>query len=488
MELTAVTQLRRMVLEHLSRYTWNDVLIDHVYDILQEVREDTPRYRCCVYKERAVLKNRIDMALGQDCKENIIEASKMTLHEPERKDLPIIDVLPAACDQCPIDAYYVTDVCRHCITHKCMDNCPKHAISLVQNRAFIDRTKCIECGRCKQVCPYGAIIEIHRPCVRSCALGAISIGEDRKAVIDHEKCVSCGACRSACPFGAIDERSNIIRVINAIKTGKKVIALLAPSIVGQFGLKVSMGQVYSALKKAGFAHVVEVGIGADITAVKEAKEFLEKVPDKQKFMTSSCCPAFVKLIKKQVPEAVDKISETDSPMVSVGRLVKEEYPDAVTVFIGPCIAKKGEGREHSDIIDYVMTFEEILCLLQGKDIEVAAQTDEDFERTASKFGLSFPLTAGVSSAVESTVRALGGDVGQAHYASGLDQCRKDVKAAADGSLDCTYLEGMACSNGCIDGPGTISDFRIVKVALNKYAATAPNTETTEDKHTAKHSK
>ena len=95
MELTAVAQLRRMVLEHISRYTWNDVLIDHVYDILQEVREDTPRYRCCVYKERAVLKNRIDMALGQDCKENIIEASKMTLHEPERKDLPLIDVLPA---------------------------------------------------------------------------------------------------------------------------------------------------------------------------------------------------------------------------------------------------------------------------------------------------------------------------------------------------------------------------------------------------------
>ena len=157
MEVTAVAQLRRMVLEHLSRYTWNDVLIDHVYDILQEVRDDTPRYRCCVYKERAVLKNRIDMALGQDCKENIIEASKKTLFEPERKDLPIIDVLPAACDQCPIDAYYVTDVCRHCIAHKCMNNCPKKAISLVQNRAFIDRDKCIECGRCKQVCANGAI-------------------------------------------------------------------------------------------------------------------------------------------------------------------------------------------------------------------------------------------------------------------------------------------------------------------------------------------
>ncbi len=157
---------------------------------------------------------------------------------------------------------------------------PEKAISLVQNRAFIDRTKCIECGKCKQVCPYGAIIEIHRPCVRACALGAISIGENRKAVIDHEKCVSCGACRNACPFGAIDERSNIVRVITSIKSGKKVIALVAPSIVGQYGLKITMGQVYSALHKAGFADIVEVGIGADITAVKEAKEYIEKVPEK----------------------------------------------------------------------------------------------------------------------------------------------------------------------------------------------------------------
>ena len=122
MELTAVAQLRRMVLEHLARYTWEDRLKESVYDILQEVREDTPRYRCCVYKERAVLKNRIDMALGQTCDQNIIEASKRTLRNDIDATLPVIDVLPAACDQCPIEAYFVTDACRHCITHKCMNN------------------------------------------------------------------------------------------------------------------------------------------------------------------------------------------------------------------------------------------------------------------------------------------------------------------------------------------------------------------------------
>lgn len=483
MELTAVAQLRRMVLEHLSRYTWNDELVDHVYDILQEVREDTPRYRCCVYKERAVLKNRINMALGQECKTNIIEASKLTLNEPERKDLPFIDVLPAACDQCPIDAYHVTDMCRHCIAHKCMNNCPRKAITLVQNRAFIDKTKCVECGRCKQVCPYGAIIEIHRPCVRACALGAVSIGEDRKAVINHETCVSCGACRNACPFGAIDERSNIVRVITSIKSGKEVIALVAPSIVGQFGLKVTMGQVYSALKAAGFADVVEVGLGADITSVKEAEEYIAKVPSEHNYMTSSCCPAFVKLIKTQIPQAAAKVSETASPMISTGLYIKGQRPDAVTVFIGPCIAKKNEAREHNEIIDYVLTFEEAMCMLEGKDIKIAEQPVDQYEREASKLGLGFPLTAGVTAAVQDTVAAMGGQVRLAHYASGLDNCRRDVAAAEAGKLDCSYLEGMACPNGCIDGPGTVGDFRITKVALSKYATAAPNQQAVNTEHT-----
>ena len=483
MEVTGIVQLRRMVLEHISRYTWNGELPDRVYDILQEVREDTPRYRCCVYKERAVLKNRIDMALGQDCSENIIEAAKKTLNLPQRRDLPIIDVLPAACDQCPIETYFVSDACRHCIAHKCMTNCPRQAISLVQNRAFIDRTKCIECGRCKQVCPYGAILEFHRPCVRACALGAVSIENDRKAQIDHEKCVTCGACRNACPFGAIDERSSIVNVIQEIKRGKQVLALVAPSIVGQYGLKVSPGQIFTAIKKAGFADIVEVGIGADITSVKEAKEFIEKVPEKQAYMTSSCCPAFVKLIKKHLPDVADKISETDSPMIATGRLLKKMFPYAVTVFIGPCIAKKGEAREHEGIIDYVLTFEELQCMLEGKDIKFADMDATTYERDASKLALCFPLNAGVTAAVKDTVAALGGEVSSAHYAAGIDMCLKDLQEVQEGKLDCAYFEGMACPNGCIDGPSSVGDFRVTKVAINKYAASAPNAKAQDDKHT-----
>ncbi len=483
MELTAVAQLRRMVLEHLARYTWEDRLVDSVYDILQEVREDTPRYRCCVYKERAVLKNRIDMALGQTCDQNIIEASKLTLRGEVDKKLPVMDVLPAACDQCPIEAYFVTDACRHCITHKCMNNCPKKAITIIQDRAFIDRTKCVECGRCKAVCPYGAIIEIHRPCVRACALGAVSITNDRKAIIDHEKCIECGACRAACPFGAIDERSSIVSVIMEIKTGSKVVAMVAPSIVGQFGLKVKADQILTALKQTGFADVVEVAVGADIVSVEEAEEYIEKVPAKQSYMTSSCCPAFVKLVQKYVPDAVDKVSQTVSPMVATAKWIKEQMPEAVTVFIGPCVAKKAEAKMYDGLVDYVMTFEEAMCMMEGKDIKVENVEAETFARDGSKIGLGFPLTAGVTAAVNATVTAKGGSVRATHYAAGVDNCLKDLQAVVKGAKDCSYFEGMACSNGCIDGPGTVGDFRLTKVALSKYAETAPVTAAVDSKYT-----
>ena len=204
MDVTQVALYRREVLRRIVEYAWQDVLPEHVYDILQEVvREDTPRVRCCVHKERAVLKNRIQMALWQPLGRNIINAANDALAGHFDRTLPLMDVLPDACDACPIDKYYVTDLCRRCIQHNCMNHCPKHAITIVNNRAFINRSLCIECGRCAQSCPYGAILEISRPCIRACAVGALSAGEDKRTKIDYEKCTHCGNCRAACPFGAI---------------------------------------------------------------------------------------------------------------------------------------------------------------------------------------------------------------------------------------------------------------------------------------------
>jgi iron only hydrogenase large subunit-like protein len=259
--------------------------------------------------------------------------------------------------------------------------------------------------------------------------------------------------------------------------------MVAPSIVGQFGLKVKPDQIYTALKMAGFSDVVEVAIGADIVSVEEAEEYIEKVPEKQPYMTSSCCPAFVKIVKKYVGDAADKISHTVSPMVATGRWLKEQYPDAVTVFIGPCIAKKSEAKENPEYIDYVLTFEEAMCLMEGKDIKVENVEAVEFERDGSKVGLGFPLTAGVTAAVNATVNAKGGSVRATHYAAGVDKCVTDLTAVTKGQIDCSYFEGMACSNGCIDGPGTVGDFRLTKVALSKYAEVAPVTAAVDSKHT-----
>lgn len=473
MELTEVTKFRRAVLTGLAKFTWQGNLTEHIYDILYNVvTEDMPRVRCCVHKERAVLKNRIDMALGLTVDLKIVDAASKALSEPVDKSLPIIDVLPEACDQCPIDKFIVTDACRHCVAHKCVNKCPKQAISLHQNRAYIDKTTCIECGLCKKACPYGAIIEVSRPCERACALNAIHAGADRKAKIDTSKCVECGACRSACPFGAIDERSNIVQIIQAIKSGQKLHALLAPSFVGQLGFKVTPEQVVTALKEVGFVAVDEVALGADMTALHEAEEFLEKVPSEQNYMTNSCCPAFVSLVQKHLPDEAHKVSTTVSPMVACGRYVKSQHPDAVNVFIGPCIAKKGEARKYSDAIDYVLTFEELACLIEGYGLNVAEVTAEPYATNASGFGIGFPLLKGVQGAVNHVLESLEQPQVKSHYASGLEACLTDMQKRAKEQLDCQYFEGMACPNGCTDGPGTMIDTGLTTVLLKKYAAAA----------------
>lgn len=260
--------------------------------------------------------------------------------------------------------------------------------------------------------------------------------------------------------------------------------MLAPSFVGQLGLKVTPAQVVAALMKAGFAAVKEVAIGADLTACREAKELMEKVPSEQKYMTSSCCPSFVNMIKKHIPVAESKISQTVSPMVACGRYVKELNPEAVTVFIGPCIAKKAEAYVNLDAIDYAMTFEEMSCLLAGADIEADKMQVDEFNSEASLYGISFPVTCGVKSAV---VNALG-DEGKnlkTHYASGLERCLTEVKQLEDGKLDCEYFEGMACDRGCMDGPGSMVDYNIVNMLLKKYAAASPQKNVCDDSEAAK---
>jgi len=474
METTQITKYRRQVLKLIAEYTWQGNLTENVPDILYSVvKDDGPRVRCCVHKERAVLKNRIQMALWQPIGTNLTKAAQNALTGKFDKSLPVMDVLPDACDACPIDKYYVTDVCRHCIQHKCMDNCPKHAISIENDKATINRDVCIECGRCAKSCPYGAIIEINRPCIKACALNAMSSGSDKITTIDHEKCVSCGQCRSACPFGALDERSMIVPIILALKDKKPLIAMIAPSFIGQFGPKITPSQVIAGLKELGFAEVVEVAVGADITTLAEAEEFSRKVPDEQPFMTSSCCPAFVDHVKKHFPAYEGNVSRTTSPMVSCGRWVKQKYAGALTCFIGPCIAKKVETLRHGDSIDFAMTYEELSCLFEGAGIDLSAMPDEPYTTEATAGGIGFPLTAGVQKSMLAVLNKRGAGEVKAIYADGLRNCQEKLSQLQKGEATAAYFEGMACPNGCVDGPGTLSQQGLTRVLVTKFAQAAP---------------
>lgn len=482
MESTQLTGYRRAVLRHIAETVWKGELADRIYEMLYRfLREDMPRVRCCVHKERAVMKNRIQMALWQETGFNIINASNAAMNGEIDYTLPVIDVLPDACDACPIEKYYITDICRHCVQHKCIDRCPKHAIGLYHDRASIDREECVECGICVKVCPFNAIVEVVRPCIRACEVGAISSGSDKRVVIDGEKCVTCGKCRSACPFGAIDERSMIVPLLLALKSKKKVVAMLAPSIVGQFGITVTLGQIAAALKKLGFTDIVPVAEGADLTALREAAEFIEKVPDELDFLTSSCCPAFVELIKKHYPELAENISETVSPMVATARAVKDNDKDALTCFIGPCIAKKREAVENAECVDFVLTFEELQCIFEGTATYPDDLDGETFESEASAPAWGFPLNRGVQGAVAKILGEERAKELSLDYADGLASCKRMLDDAKSGKETCDYLEGMACTGGCLDGPASLANAGMTRVLLTKMAQALKNKTSNDNK-------
>lgn len=475
LQVTEVVKIRRRVLAEIARLAYagelekhniNEILVDNI------VTSDGPRYRCCVHKERAVLKDRIKLSLAQPLEIGLAEAAQNAL-SGQVADIPIINIMPEACDQCPIDKFLVTNACRNCVAHNCIASCPKKAITVVQNQAYIDKNLCIECGLCKKSCLYGAIVEISRPCERACELNAIKADKERRAFIDYEKCVQCGGCKVACPFGAIGEQSFLVQLIQQIKGKNRVYAILAPAFIGQFGLKVKPAQVVNALKKAGFHDVKEVAFGADIVTLEEAKEFLINVPAKQSYMTTSCCPSFVELVQKHLPNLSEKVSSTVSPMIATGKVIKAEDKEAVVVFIGPCTAKKVEAKKYPEYIDYVLTFEETEALLIGAGIEVNKLEEECFATVASRDGNAFARAGGVVQAVLDAAAQLDPNMEIKPYrAEGLHNCRTALKDVEEGKFDANFFEGMACSGGCVGGPGVLNDVRVSTKLVDNYAANA----------------
>lgn len=413
-----------------------------------------PTFRCCTDKERNIIKERLSYAL---C---------------EQDSKCVVQVIEPACDQCPIDRYTVTNSCRGCIARSCSNACPVDAIFFVEGKAYIDQAKCIECGRCKDACQFNAISDVMRPCRRSCPVDAITMDDDKVAKIDYEKCISCGNCAYNCPFGAITDVSCITEVARNLSSTSKTYALIAPSISSQFD-NTTIGQVKRALKTIGFSDVIEVALGADMVIKTETNEFKEHIKHSN-YMTTSCCPGFYNLIESQFPEELHNVSTTVSPMIALGRYVKSLHQDSKTVFIGPCIAKKSEAlRDNiSDAIDYVITFEELRALIGAKNININ-DLEVDPLDNASYYGRMFAISSGVSGSIKEYIKQENVDVDfKPVAANGAKECMKNLKLAKHGKLPYNFIEGMACSGGCIGGPGSLTHRRKDIQSIKNYAGLA----------------
>lgn len=453
--------LKHEVLEGVARLAWADNLNEQTENELAARISPGPRanWRCCVYKEREILKWRIRLTENLDANPYATEPCNN-----------VIQVISPACEECPLASYSVTDNCRLCLGKACQNSCKFGAITMTETRAHIDPNKCKECGMCASACPYGAIAHLVRPCRKPCPVNAITYDEYGVCVIDEKKCIRCGQCIHSCPFGAIASKIDVIDIIKDIKAGKEVIAMCAPAIEGQYGKDITMAALKAALKKLGFADMVEVGLGGDMTAAYEAAEWSEARKEGKK-MTTSCCPAFINMLRKHYPEQFkENMSETISPMCAISRYLKATHPGCKTVFIGPCIAKKSECHEMGieANADYVLTFGEMTAFLKSKDIKLEPVAEGYQE--SSIWGKSFASSGGVANAVLEVMRERGEDVQgiKLKAAAGGKECTTALTLLKMGRLPEDFIEGMVCEGGCVGGPSkhkTELEIRKVRMEL-----------------------
>lgn len=451
--------LKYEVLKEVSELKFNDELTQENIEKIPYniIPGSQPRFRCCVYKEREIIRQRVQLAMGKP---------PIPPHNAENYKVTdnVIQVIPAACEGCPINRFQVTENCQKCMAKACQRACAFGAITITGRGAYIDQDKCRECGRCAEACPYHAIADLMRPCKRSCDVGAISIGEDKLAVINEEKCISCGHCAQACPFGAISDTSVITEVIDALKSEKRTVAIPAPAVEGQFGPNATVGRVITALKKLGFDDVYEVALGGDAVSYFEAKELMEN-KDAGKKMTTSCCPAFANLIRKHYPTLLENMSTTVSPMQAVYRWIKKNDSDAYVVFIGPCMAKKDEVKYYNEDIA-VITFEELNAIFDAKGID--PNECEEEESLATSYGRRFSGSGGVAASVAKAVNEMNYDKDiKLKPCSGVKECKVGLAMLKAGKLPEDIIEGMACEGGCIAGPGAIELLNKLKAARMK---------------------
>ena len=436
-----VQYLKYRTLCEVAKHAFDDTLIESIWGIPKSIVPGMKStMRCCVYKERAILGERVKLAMGGN-----------------QKNPNIIETLDIACDECPVSGYDVTAVCRGCIAHRCKEACKSDAIYLDSHqKAHIDQDKCIECGLCAKACPYHAIIQTKRPCESACLARAITMDEEKSALIREDKCTACGACVTQCPFGAIMDKSEILDAIELLKhkqPGQTLYAMVAPAIATQFTYATTE-QVNAGLRALGFDAVTEAARGADLVAEEESAELLEKG-----FVMSSCCPAFVSYVEQNFPKLTQHLSHCLSPMATLGKWIKAREPEAKIVFIGPCTAKKAEAKKESvsSYIDCVITFEELQALFDSREIDISSLASETVDE-ATAFGRGFARSGGVTEAIRQAIKARGNEEFKlvATKCNGMEECRVALLKLSKGLDVGNFIEGMACVGGCVGGAGCIN--------------------------------
>lgn len=457
---TRVQELKYQVLKNviieLEKNNYN-LSFENIFELSQKIIPGPKAsFRCCVYKEREIVRERI----------------KLILNSSSKDDSNVIKVVPVACDECSLGGYYVSDECRGCIAHKCYENCPRKCISFNDDlKASIDKSKCINCGMCAKSCPFNAIDNKVRPCERACKVKAISsnIGITNEAKINDEKCIHCGACVYSCPFGAIVDVSFIKEVLEMLHDSKikhyNVYAVVAPSIGGNF-LPYKTGQVIEGIKELGFCDVYEAALGADMVALTESKELVEKGT-----LFSSCCPAYASYIKKFNPDLAKYISTSLSPMAEIARYIKKSDSTSKVVFIGPCTAKKSEIKNEAvkKYVDSAITFEELLSFFDAKNIKLKDLKEAEYKK-GSAFGRGFAQCGGLLGAVKQALKEENIDFdANGVNVSGIDNIKNILLKFKTNQLEAKFIEGMACENGCIGGPCNLEHNIKSKIAVSKFS-------------------
>jgi len=316
-------------------------------------------------------------------------------------------------------------------------------------------------------------------CIRVCPFHAMHPGESGNVEIDEENCTGCELCIQECRAKNLTASRDVIPALQSIRAKKGLVyALVAPAFLGQYTNDVTPGKLRNALKEAGFDGMIEVALLADILTLKEALEFDEKIKTETDYqLTSCCCPVWIAMIRKIYKDLVPHVPPAVSPMIAAGRMVKLLHPDAVTVFIGPCLAKKAEAKEKdvAGAVDFVLTFQEVGDIFKILEIDPAKMAESEKDHS-SRAGRIYAYAGGVSEAVEATLKRINPDRTVAirtQAASGVPACKAMIEEIKAGNIRANFFEGMGCVGGCVGGPKALIPREEGKVHVEEYGRDAP---------------